>query len=82
MIQKSENQSPKMQWTQQIRKRPKKVKILLYKCRYDNNKLTKIWSKKRKSKPKKKQWIQQIRKRPKKSENKGPKTKSQKCRQQ
>ena len=27
MVQKSENQSPKIQWTQQIRKRPKKAKI-------------------------------------------------------
>ena len=62
MFQKSENQSPKMQWTRQIRKRPKKAKI--------NNKLIKIWSKKAKIKAKK--TVDTVdKKRPKKAKIKG-----------
>ena len=51
MVQKSENQSQKNQWTQQIRKRPKKAKIKGQKLRFrsvDNNKLTKNRTKKAK----------------------------------
>ena len=48
-----------MQWTQQIRKRPKKAKI--------NNKLIKYGPKKRKSEPKKKAVDTVDKKRPKKA---------------
>ena len=44
MVQKSENQSQKKQWTQQIRKRAKKAKIKGQKLSFrsvDSNKLTK-----------------------------------------
>ena len=52
-----------MQWTQQIRKRPKKAKI--------NNKLIKIWSKKAKIRAKKKAVDTVDKKRPKRVKIKG-----------
>ena len=54
MVLKSQNQSQKKYWTQQIRKRAKKAKLKGQKLSFrsvDSNKLTKIRPKKQKSEP-------------------------------